>query len=164
MLLFRSMLRLNLLHSFTRSHTLSTFYEMLQSRPEKRRMMPVLTLLRFMNWYKVDLELVVFLKSHVLPSYSYFPSEIPVAQTHRPSPHRHFLLKLMICSLLMIGSGPKQGSLGCFLRAEQTPGRGFCHWSWREFQFLEQCVLARTLEQARDMKEGLICRAVTVTC
>lgn len=84
MLLFRSMLRLNLPHNFTRSHTLSTFYEMLQSLLEKRRMTPVLTLLRFMNWYEVDLELVVLLKSRISPSCSYFPSEIPVAQTHRP--------------------------------------------------------------------------------
>lgn len=84
MLLFMSMLRLNLPHNFTQSHTLSTFYEMLQSLLEKRRMMPVLTLRRFMNWYEVDLELVVLLKSHISPSYSYFPSEIPVAQTHWP--------------------------------------------------------------------------------
>lgn len=80
MLLFRSMLRLNLLHNFTRSHTLSTFYEMLQSQPEKRRMTPVLTLLRFMNWYKFDLEIVVLLKSRISPSYPFFAFEIPVSR------------------------------------------------------------------------------------
>lgn len=120
MLLFRSMLRLNLLHNFTWSHTLSTFYEMLQSQQEKRRMTPVLTLLRFMNWYKFDIELVVLLKSCISPSHPFSAFEIPVLQTHRPVDgekitciflhpplRRFFLLKLLIYSSLMIGSRPK---------------------------------------------------------
>lgn len=79
-----------------------------------------------------------------------------------PSPHRFFLLKLLICSSLMFGSGPKQGSLGYCQRAEQTPGRGFCHWSRREFQFLEQCILARTLLWSKQgtWRRALTCRRV----
>lgn len=105
MLLLRSILRRNFLHNFTRSHTLLTFYGTLQSLPEKRRMMHVLTLLRFMSWYKIDLDLVVFKKKKKKKEIwdsqwgrhtgLWKENHMHISET---SPLRFFLIKIMICS------------------------------------------------------------------